>query len=100
LNTCKGAFFDFRRRKIGAENGEVGIIGNIEAGIYIVREHQVMLDVDLAKLYGVDTKVLIQSVKRHMDPVSPGFFISIDHQGIQNLEVTDCDLKFMGRTQV
>ena len=34
--------------------------------IYIIRNHKVMLDRDLAELYGVETKVLKQSVKRHI----------------------------------
>ena len=35
--------------------------------IYLLRGIKVMLDRDLAQLYGVDTKVLKQSVKRHSD---------------------------------
>ncbi len=35
--------------------------------IYIIRNHKVMLDRDLAELYGVETKVLKQSVKRNID---------------------------------
>ena len=38
----------------------------IESLIYIIREQQVMLDSDLAKLYGVETKVLNQAVKRNI----------------------------------
>jgi hypothetical protein len=36
----------------------------IEKRIFVVRERQVMLDEDLADLYGVETKRLIQQVKR------------------------------------
>ncbi|MBF0478413.1 MAG: ORF6N domain-containing protein [Candidatus Omnitrophica bacterium] len=39
----------------------------IETMIYILRGQKVMLDSDLAMLYGVETKVLIQSVKRNID---------------------------------
>jgi hypothetical protein len=35
--------------------------------IYSIRGHQVMLDRDLAELYGVETKVLNQSVKRNKE---------------------------------
>jgi hypothetical protein len=34
--------------------------------IYYIREQKVMLDRDLAELYGVDTKVLKQAVRRNM----------------------------------
>jgi len=39
--------------------------GAIEKRIFIVRERQVMLDEDLTDLYGVETKVLVQQVKRN-----------------------------------
>jgi hypothetical protein len=37
----------------------------IEKRIFVIRERQVMLDEDLADLYGVETKRLIQQVKRN-----------------------------------
>ena len=40
---------------------------NIESKIMIVRKQQVMIDRDLAELYGVETKVLNQAVKRNME---------------------------------
>jgi len=39
--------------------------GVIERRIFIIRGHKVMLDRDLAKLYGVETKYLIRQVKRN-----------------------------------
>lgn len=37
----------------------------IEKRIFVVRERQVLLDEDLADLYGVETRVLVQQVKRN-----------------------------------
>ncbi|MGH9426857.1 MAG: ORF6N domain-containing protein, partial [Terriglobia bacterium] len=37
----------------------------VEAKILLVRGHKVLLDSDLAALYGVETKVLNQAVKRN-----------------------------------
>jgi len=37
----------------------------IASKIFIVRDKKVMLDRDLAKLYGVETKYLIRQVKRN-----------------------------------
>lgn len=34
--------------------------------IYFIRGHKIMLDSDLAELYGVETKVLNQAVKRNL----------------------------------
>ena len=56
-----------------AENGELvtnhdklTISGNIEPLIKIIRGLQVMLDSDLAALYGVETKRLNEQVKRNI----------------------------------
>lgn len=40
---------------------------DIEVKIYQIRSYKVMLDSDLATLYGVETKVLNQAVKRNID---------------------------------
>ena len=37
----------------------------IERRIYLIRGHKVMIDVDLAELYGVETKGLNQRVQRN-----------------------------------
>lgn len=37
----------------------------IEQQIFLIREHKVMIDYDLSRLYGVSTKALIQAVKRN-----------------------------------
>lgn len=39
----------------------------IQGKIYIIRGQRVMLDSDLAQLYEVETRALIQSVKRNID---------------------------------
>jgi hypothetical protein len=38
----------------------------IEPHILVLREQRVMLDADLARLYGVETRVLVQAVKRNL----------------------------------
>jgi hypothetical protein len=39
----------------------------VERRIYLMRGHKVMLDQDLASLYQVSTKALVQAVKRNLD---------------------------------
>ena len=59
--------------------------------IYTVRGQQVMLDSDLAKLYGVETKALNQAVSRN-----PRRFreVLLPHHagGSRRFKVTNCDL--------
>ena len=39
----------------------------ITSAIVLVRGHKVMLDSDLAAMYGVETKDLVRAVKRNID---------------------------------
>ncbi len=42
-------------------------IAGIESKIYLIRDQKVLLDSDLAFLYGVQTRVLNQAVRRNLD---------------------------------
>jgi len=53
--------------KKSGKTGAVVPIERITQAILLIRGHKVMLDSDLAELYGVATKVLIQAVKRNQD---------------------------------
>jgi hypothetical protein len=41
-------------------------VGRIEQKIYLIRGQRVILDADLAGLYGVKTKILNKAVKRNL----------------------------------
>ena len=64
----------------------------IRSRILTVRGVQAMLDRDLAKLYGVTTKVLNQAVKRNAKRFPPEFMFAL-HADEMNELVTNCDLK-------
>jgi len=49
-------------------------VERIERSILLLRGHNVMLDRDLAALYGVETRQLLQAVKRNLDRF-PGDFM-------------------------
>lgn len=46
--------------------------------ILLIRGHKVLLDVDLAKLYGVPTKVLNQAVRRNIDRFPDDFIFQLN----------------------
>ncbi len=50
---------------------------NIESLIYTIRDEQIMLDSDLAKLYGVETKALNQAVKRNIERFPEDFMFQL-----------------------
>ena len=45
----------------------------IDSIIYLIKGQKVILDMDLALLYGVDTRALVQAVKRNIERF-PGDF--------------------------
>lgn len=57
----------------------------IEAMIYTINGHKVMLDSDLAKLYGVETKVLNQAVKRNLNRFPEDFLLVCDLSVLDSL---------------
>jgi hypothetical protein len=48
----------------------------IQARILVVRDRQVMLDEDLADLYGVETRRLIEQVKRNIERFPADFMFN------------------------
>jgi hypothetical protein len=53
--------------------------------IYLIRGHKVMLDRDLAELYGVETKVFNQSVKRNHKRFPSDFMFELTQQEFDSL---------------
>ena len=51
---------------------------DIRTKIFVIREQQVMLDRDLAELYGVETKVLNQAVKRNIERFPENFMFQLN----------------------
>ena len=58
----------------------------IESRIYLIRGHKVMLSVDLARLYGVEPRALIQAVKRNRERFPKDFTFQLNHAEFENLK--------------
>lgn len=58
----------------------------IESLIHVIRGQQVMLDSDLARLYGVETRVLNQAVKRNIERFPEDFMFQLTEEDSQNLK--------------
>lgn len=61
-------------------------LSQIERMIYVIRGQKVMLDSDLAELYGVETKVLNQSVRRNIDRFPQDFMFQLTPEEYQILK--------------
>ena len=57
----------------------------IENLIYEIRGQKVMLDFDLAKMYGIETKKLKQSVKRNLNRFPKDFLFELNNQEVTTL---------------
>jgi len=76
-----------------AEPASLQPLENIENLIFVIRGKQVMLDRDLARLYGVETRVLNQAVQRNIERFPEDFMFQLSlkemRETSENKEVTD-----------
>lgn len=74
-------------------------IARIEKAIFIIRGERVMLDRDLAALYGVETRVLNQAVLRNHERFADDFMFELTRAEIMGISqiVTSSKLKFSKR---
>ncbi|MFH1389405.1 MAG: ORF6N domain-containing protein [Candidatus Margulisiibacteriota bacterium] len=61
-------------------------IERVESRIYLIRGEKVMLDRDLAELYGVPTKRLNEAVKRNIQRFPEGFMYILTKDEAKNLK--------------
>jgi hypothetical protein len=57
----------------------------IEQRIFHIRGQKVMFDRDLADLYKVETRTLIQAVKRNINRFPSDFMFQLNYQEVANL---------------
>ena len=61
------------------------VVSAIEGKILVLRGRQVMLDEDLAELYGVETRVLVQAVRRNLTRFPEDFMFQITDEERESL---------------
>ena len=57
----------------------------IEKMIYVIRDQNVMIDSDLAKLYGVETRIINRNVKRNIHRFPNDFMFQLDDVEYESL---------------
>ena len=75
---------------MGLTMKQVLAVPSVEQSILLIRGHRVMLDADLARLYGVSTKALNQAVKRNRDRFPKDFMFRLTQKEKKEV-VTNCD---------
>ena len=57
----------------------------IERSIFLIRGQKVMLDADLAELYGIETKLLNRAVRRNLSRFPQDFMLELTREEVENL---------------
>ena len=71
----------------------------VENKIICLRNQQVILDADVAELYGVQTKEINQAVKNNPEKFPEGYIFQLDYQELNLLRSKFLTLKNSGRGQ-
>ena len=69
---------------VKADSASLQPLENIENLIHVIRGKQVMLDRDLARLYGVETRVLNQAVQRNIERFPGDFMFQLSKDEFEN----------------
>jgi hypothetical protein len=72
----------------------------IMSKIYLIRGHKVMLDRDLAELYGVETRRLNEQVKRNLDRFPADFMFQLNQKEFENLKSQFATSSWGGRRKL
>lgn len=74
----------------------------IDSRIFLVRGQKVLLDRDLAELYGVETRASNQAVRRNQERFPPDFMFALTREEIGRISqfVISSDLKFSNNVNV
>ena len=70
-----------------SQTTQVALISSdtLTGAILVIRGHKVMLDADLAALYGVETKALNQAVRRNIERFPDDFMFQLTSDEMENL---------------
>jgi hypothetical protein len=77
-------------------------VHRIERLIYVIRGHKVILDRELAELYGVETRVLKQAVRRNIKRFPDDFMFELSRDEIMRISqiVTSSKIKYSKKVHV
>lgn len=85
------------KKEEASEHGVPTPAIQIERHILILRGEKVMLDSDLAELYEVETRVLVQAVKRNSDRFPQDFVFQLSKEEFHNLKSQSVTSSWGGR---
>jgi len=78
-------------------NRDIMSVELIESRIYLVRKQKIILDADLAGLYGVETKKLVQAIKRNIERFPGDFMFQLTNDEFKILRSQNVTSSWGGR---
>ena len=75
------------------------LLPKVEEKIITLRNQQVILDCDVAELYGVETKEINQAVRNNPEKFPEGYVFQLENQEVVSLRSKILTLKNVGRGQ-
>ena len=78
------------KKNIEAENIEIAIVEVTENYLRDIRGRKVMLDSDLAEIYGYETKGLNRQVKNNIDKFDEDFMFELTDEEVEDLRCKNC----------
>lgn len=78
------------RTEVTHKRRSIAVVEQIGSRIVLIRGHRVMLDADLAEVYGTTTKALNQAVKRNRERFPAEFMFQLTRSEKSEV-VTNCD---------
>jgi hypothetical protein len=85
------------KKPVSGKKETVVTTRNIEKRIMVIRGEKVMLDAYLASLYEVETKVLLQALKRNMNRFPEDFMFQLTKQEVRDLRSQNVTSSWGGR---
>ena len=78
---------------------KTNLLPQVEEKIITLRDQQVILDCDVAELYGVETRIINQAVKNNPEKFPQGYIFELDNHEVDSLRSKILTLKNGGRGQ-
>ena len=93
-------FMKKKKKSIVDDKKSIVIHSYLENKIYFIRKYRVMLDSDLAEIYGVTTKRLNEQVKRNLDRFPPDFMFVLTGKEFDILKSQIATSRWGGRRKL
>ncbi len=64
---------------------QLSLLDEVRSKLLVVRRQQVLLDADVARFYGVETRIVNQAVRNNPDKFPEGYMFRLDKQELDDL---------------